>query len=263
MKRKSKIAIIEILLIGAVFACNLPGAAKTPAADDQAATAVEATLMEGILGGADTPVAVTFSPIPRNPSKIPTIETTASSTVTPTYSVPMLVVREKTNCRAGPGQDYEIVATYLPNAKMEIIGNYGIANYWLVKSPDSPKGQCWLWGEFVEVSGSYWAVPSVTPPPTAAPRPPTAPTFQSWNFQCEYNGVNLNLTVTLTWADKSNNETGFRIFRDGSLIADLPANSTVYIDSTTVNSGQSVIYRVEVYNPAGTAGNNAGAISCS
>lgn len=181
----------------------------------------------------------------------------------PTYSVPMLTVREQTNCRAGPGQDYAVVFTYLPGAKLEIVGNYGIANYWLVKSPDSPTGQCWLWGEFVEVTGSYWVVPSVTPPPTATQQPPNAPTFQSWDYQCEFNGVNTNLTVTLTWSDKSNNETGFRLFRDGGLVADLPANSTSYTDSTKVTAGQTVIYRIEVFNSTGTAGNNTSPISCS
>ena len=260
MKRETKIAIASIALLAAMLACNLPNT-QPPPDENQMPPELQTALMEGLQNGADVPITATFSPIPSLTST--TNPSASTATITPTYSVPMLIVREQTNCRAGPGQDYAVVFTYLPNAKLEIVGNYGIANYWLVKSPDSPTGQCWLWGEFVEVSGSYWVVPSVTPPPTATHQPPNAPTFQSWDYQCEFNGVNTNLTVTLTWSDKSNNEAGFRLFRDGGLVADLPANSTTYIDSTTVNAGQTVIYRIEVYNSTGTAGNNTSPISCS
>ncbi|HQV95883.1 MAG TPA: SH3 domain-containing protein, partial [Anaerolineales bacterium] len=171
-------------------------------------------------------------------------------------------VREQTNCRAGPGQDYEVVFTYLPNAKLEIVGNYGIENYWLVKSNESLTGQCWLWGEYVEVSGSYWAVSSVTPPPTSTQPPPNAPTFQSWDYTCTFNGINNDLNVILTWSDKSNNETGYRVFRDGGLVAELPAGSATYADKIAVNSGQGVGYRVEAYNVTGTASTSTISITC-
>jgi hypothetical protein len=216
--------------------------------------------MEGLQNGADVPITATFSPIPSLTST--TNPNAATATITPTYSVPMLTVREQTNCRAGPGQDYEVVFTYLPNAKLEIVGNYGIENYWLVKSNESLTGQCWLWGEYVEVSGSYWAVSSVTPPPTSTQPPPNAPTFQSWDYTCTFNGINNDLNVILTWSDKSNNETGYRVFRDGGLVAELPAGSATYADKIAVNSGQGVGYRVEAYNVTGTASTSTISITC-
>ena len=174
----------------------------------------------------------------------------------------MLTVLQQTNCRTGPGQDYEITFTYLPNAKLIILGRYDIDNYWLVKSVESPSGQCWLWGEYAQVSGSYWVVSSVTPPPTSTAPAPNAPSFQSWDYTCTYNGANNDLNVTLTWSDKSSNETGYRVFRDGGLIADLSAGSTSYADTFAVNSGQGVGYRVEAYNVTGTASTSTISISC-
>jgi SH3-like domain-containing protein len=55
----------------------------------------------------------------------------------------MLTVREQTNCRAGPGPDYEVIFTYLSGKKLEIVGRYDPDNYWLVKSAESPTGTCW------------------------------------------------------------------------------------------------------------------------
>ena len=228
--------------------------------DDQAATIIAMTLQAENENGTDVPITATFSRTP-NPTSTANANV-LTATITPTFSVPMLTVREQTNCRTGPGQDYEIVFTYLPNKKLVILGRYDIENYWLVKSDESPTGQCWLWGEFVEVTGSYWVVSSVTAPPTATRPPPNAPTFQSWDFLCTFNGINTDINVTLKWSDKSNNETGYRVFRDGGLVADLPADSTSHADKVAVNAGQSASYRVEAYNPTGTASTSTISISC-
>lgn len=262
MRAKRFIVAATLALVAAILACNLPTAPRPLTTDEQAATAIEATFIEGRRNGADVPITATFSPIPNFIiQKTPTLA--ATMTITPTYSAPMLVVHEQTNCRAGPGQDYEVIFTYLPNKKLEIVGRYEIENYWLVKSAESPTGQCWLWGEFVEVSGSYWAVSSVTPPPTATKAPPNAPSFQSWDYLCEFNGVNNTLTVQLTWTDKSNNETGFRLFRNGELVADLPADSTSYTDKFDIDSGELVGYRLDAYNSTGAESDSTNSFGCS
>jgi len=102
----------------------------------------------------------------------------------------------------------------------------------------------------------------VTPPPTSTQQPPNAPTFQSWDYLCTYNGSNNDLNVTLTWSDKSSNKTGYRVFRDGGLVANLPASSTTHADKIAVNSGQGVGYRVEAYNSTGSASTSTISISC-
>jgi fibronectin type 3 domain-containing protein len=61
--------------------------------------------------------------------------------------------------------------------------------------------------------------------------------------------------VTLKWADKSNNETGFQVERsnNGSVFAVIgttPTNATNYKDTTTV-VGQRYYYRVVAKNNVG------------
>lgn len=255
---KQKVAFLIVILFIAL-ACNLPGSPQPLSVNDLAATSIAATLLEQARNGGEVPITATFSLTP-NPTS--TQIGLATATITPTFSVPILTVREQTNCRTGPGQDYEIVFTYLPNKKLVILGRYDIENYWLVKSDESPTGECWLWGEFVEVTGSYWVVSSVTPPPTSTKPPPNAPSFQSWDYLCTFNGINTDLNVTLKWSDKSNNETGYRLFRDGGLVADLPVDSTSYADKVAVDTGQNVSYRVEAYNSTGTASTSTISISC-
>ena len=175
------------------------------------------------------------------------------NTVTPTYSVPMLTVREATNCRTGPGQPYEIVILYQVNQALEIVGRYEPGNFWLVKSAESPTGTCWLWGEFVDVAGSYGIVPSVTPPPTAtlSPLPPQAPSLHDFDYDCD--GFNNTLSFYVIWNDKADNESGYRIFRDGSQVAELPANSNTFAETIMMPANRRAEYYVQAYNAAGLA----------
>ena len=211
-----RILISIFILIFSLTACNLPSVEQTsPPGNVQTAAAltVEAELLH-LMASATFPVTLSTN------SLSPTFGPTA--TITPTYSVPILTVREQTNCRAGPGQEYEVQFTYLPNVKLEILGRYEPNNFWLVKSNESPSGECWLWGEYADAGGSYWTVPSVTPPPTATNPPPRAPVI-IWDYFCSYSSNQIN--VELSWSDVANNETGYRVFRNGGMVAELPAIS--------------------------------------
>jgi len=168
--------------------------------------------------------------------------------VAPADSTPVLTLREATNCRTGPGTEYDIIVTYQAGAKLEIAGRYEPGNFWLVKSNESPSGTCWLWGEYAEATGNYESVSIVTPPPTPASVDPQALIVDQWNYSCNAG----TLTFTLNWRDRANDETGYRVFRNGDLLAELPANSTAYADSLTVSEGDSVEYYLQVLGPGGT-----------
>ncbi len=56
--------------------------------------------------------------------------------------------------------------------------------------------------------------------------------------------------VQLEWNDNSTNEDGFRIYRDGSIIATLGPDTTSYEDTTFV-SGETYTYQVCAYNSSG------------
>lgn len=245
-----------IILILAMLACNGPFTNPQQPSDSEIQTAAAQTLQVIF-----TPsVSGATQPSPTTGTNAPDATATQAGAVTrtPTFSVPLLTVLEQTNCRSGPGQDYQILATYLPGKELEIVGRYDPDNYWLVKSAESPTGTCWLWGEFVELTGSYGAVPSVTPPPTSTQAPPQAPSIVEWRFSCSGS----TLTFTVTWTDKSSNETGYRVFRNGEAVAELPADSTSYVDTFDTTGVDNVDYYLQVYSPFGTANSSIMRMSC-
>jgi hypothetical protein len=256
MKRLSRSSLAILALIGALLACNLPGQTGPLDVNDQAATAIAETLLAQPQIGSDVPSTATvasFTPIPSL-----TATSVSTITITPTFSTPVLTVLEQTNCREGPGQDYEVVFTYLPKKKLTILGRYDPTNYWLVKSDETKTGKCWLWGEYVELAGSYWVVPSVTPPATATLSPPQAPSIQKWEYFCSAG----QMTITINWTDKATNETGYRVLRDGESVAELAANSSNYTETIPMIAGESAEYYLQVYGPGGTATSNVGKLTC-
>jgi len=254
MKKQKNIFISFILLITITAACNLPNSAPQQTAPEVQTAA--ALTLQALL-----PPSITATVVPQATVATSTITPTSGPTltITPTYSVPMLTLREQTNCRSGPGQSYDILFAYVKGAKREIIGYYAEQNYWLVKAPESATGECWVWGEYADITGSYWVVPSVTPPPTATLSLPTAPVVK-WDFNCDYNAGQM--AVTFTWTDNATNETGYRVIRDDQSIIELPANSASYNDLYAFNAGEKVNYQIEVYNVTGSARSAVISVTC-
>lgn len=96
--------------------------------------------------------------------------------------------------------------------------------------------------------------PGQTPPSTPLSpgvQPPDAPS----NLIGEPVSQNI---VSLQWSDNSNNEDGFKIYRDGSIVATVRANSTTYQDAG-LGAGRTYHYVVEAFNVAG----ESGACSCT
>jgi fibronectin type 3 domain-containing protein len=58
--------------------------------------------------------------------------------------------------------------------------------------------------------------------------------------------------VALTWKDNSGNETSYQVWRDGALIANLPANTQNFVDNT-VTEVTTYSYEVIAVNAIGTA----------
>jgi hypothetical protein len=88
--------------------------------------------------------------------------------------------------------------------------------------------------------------------PVCPVNPPTAPS----NLRAKAKGKSK---ISLSWNDNSNNETGFKIYRDSVLIATVGANTTAF-DDTTVSSKTTYTYQVCAYNGDGeTCSNTASA----
>jgi len=256
MIRNSPLPAIYFLIVFFMAACNYPAAA-TLSIDDQAGTIVAGTLTAQL--PIDTPQMLT-TPTPKT-TGTPTLTKTPTSTITPTYSIPLLTVKESTNCRMGPGQNYDIVTVVQPGGSAEIVGRYPINNWWLIKNP-LREGTCWIWGEYATASGSHWTVPSVTPPATATQGLPDPPGISNWDYFCGYGANGLNVTVNLNWRDRTDVEQGYRILRDEQQIADLAPNSTSYSETIDVTTGQTVSYRIEVFNSTGSTSSTTISLSC-
>lgn len=234
--------IVSLALASGLFlsSCNLPGL-STP--DPQIATAAALTVQ---------------AVINITPSAKPTATLSGHIEATPTPSQPVMAnVADVTNCRTGPGVNYERVTQILPEDTVEIVG-FSSLNYWVVSTSFGP---CWLSAEFVTPSGDVSAVPTVTAPPTSTGKAPEAATFpkNGWTFFCYSSG---QADITLAWNDKATNETGYRVLRNSEVAAELPANSTYFAETITLISGQSVGYQIQSYNPAGEANSTVATMTC-
>ena len=105
-------------------------------------------------------------------------------------------------------------------------------------------------------------MPTVNAPATVTASPPTAPGIANWEYLCGYSGSGPNVTVTLEWTDRSDDETGYRIYRNGESVAELPPNSNSYSEVINVVAGENLTYLIEVFNNAGTASSAPISFSC-
>ena len=94
----------------------------------------------------------------------------------------------------------------------------------------------------VAITGNTQNIPTVTPPPSTTTGVPDAPSNLSYSYQC---ASLTEAAITLTWKDVANDESGYRVYRDDNLIAELPANSTTYTDNTSRSPGSVFSYSVE------------------
>lgn len=237
-KMKNRQLSITLFLMLALAACNLPG--PKPAVDQGAVGTVAALTLTAFSAGQVTLTAT------------PTVAVAVSltPTLTPTFSSPMLFFDGATNCRSGPGTEYDVVAVMKDGDKAAILNRSPSGNYWVIKSPNG-KGPCWVAGDYARAEGSVQTLPLATVPPTPTLQAPGKPTWQNYTYNCTFASGGSNVTVSLIWSDRSSNEDGYNLYRDGELIASLGPDTTTYTDTAFVGAGQSLSYYVEAYNNAG------------
>ncbi|MBI5838629.1 MAG: SH3 domain-containing protein [Chloroflexi bacterium] len=228
------------IVVGLVqTSCNLPG--STPPQS-----------------GMMTAAAMTVQAALQTPLASPTAGASATVAFTPTsFTALSISVGEVTNCRSGPSRDYERITQIQPGEQVQVIG-FLPPDYWVI---NTQAGICWLPAEFATPTGNVEAVPTVTAPPTPNGDAPSAPSFSKngWSYYCFGTG---QTDVTFNWVDKSNNETGYRVYRNDDVVAELPANSTSYFENIKLQAGQSANYQIEAYNLSGSARTQVVTITC-
>ena len=170
--RTTLFRLFSLLISGAIIlsACNLPGSnvAETPLP----ATAIV------------TPTKLTSTPTEVIPTETPT--TTATETLTPeptftsTPEIPKAEVNHQSNCRVGPGGNYDRVAIYEIGQKLEVVAKDLGNGFLFVRNPEKPEEQCYLLAQNITITGDISALPKYTPQPSPTLAPYFNATFKKY-----------------------------------------------------------------------------------
>lgn len=256
IKGKQLLIAINVLVIG-ILSCSALGVQSNNQPDLVATITAQALLLQG---STSTPASVgTVAPA-----------LTATPAFTGTPSVPEVSVSAPTNCRTGPSNAYDMVFTMNPGETAQVVGKNTATNYWIIDNPSG--GTCWLWGQYATVSGNTSGLPEMIPPPTPTPKSsptptlPAAPKNVSIAKACiplppalvlfQYSGV-------LTWKDVADNEKGYKVYMNGSLLASLPPNTTSFpLPGIPFTAGTPFTMGVEAFNNTGASTMKTDVISC-
>ncbi len=176
--KKVRIPAILMTLFVLSMACNSP-VSNTPVQPDQR---VVETAVQMTLNARSTDIIPTLQPpIPHLTTQAPSDNTPTATlspppTATPTSSKPMVSVSVNTNCRLGPGTDFDIVSVLLVGEETEIVAQDPSGEYWYIRNIDNPSQFCWLWANYATPKGNYASLPVFTPMPTPTPKYTATPT---------------------------------------------------------------------------------------
>jgi hypothetical protein len=253
-KNKSLILLYGLLIVS-LTACNLPSGESTPTPDLALTVTAQSLLLQP-------------SPFTSTPQYTSTPGPTPTPGFTSTPTVPEVSVSTNTNCRTGPGTQYDLIGGLLVGEKAVVVGKNTSTGYWIINNPGK-SGTCWLWGQYATVSGNTvglteYAIPptptpSATPTstatstPTSTPMPPAAVTNLVAAKACAPQVLPIYLYGgIITWQDNSNNEAGFNIYLNGGLYGNVAANITTYpIPALALAAGTPITLSVEAYNSGG------------
>jgi hypothetical protein len=248
MLKRANLVLIFLLVL--TTSCNLPGG-QAPQAPDLALTITA----QALLLQTGTPNLT--------PQETGTSTLTPTPELTATPTVPTVTVSQDTNCRTGPGIQYDLVSALLIGQTAEIVGKSTATNYWIIKTPGGT-GTCWLWGQYATVSVDIASLPEITIPPTPTPAPPAAVSNLTAVKVCipivlpnyQYGG-------NITWEDKSSNEDGFNIYFNGGLYGTVGPNVTAYpIPPLIFPAGVPMTLGVEAFNSGGKSATKNVVVTC-
>ncbi|MBW6466338.1 MAG: hypothetical protein K0B06_07545 [Brevefilum sp.] len=142
--------------------------AQTVAVEQQVQTLVAQTLATSGQIDEGQPEATQVPEPTSTDAPEPTITPTATITLTPTPEKPMVSVSVNTNCRTGPGLQFDLIGSLLIGEQAEVVGVYPDGDYWIIKNPRRA-GECWLWGNYATIVGQTAGLPVFASPPTPTP----------------------------------------------------------------------------------------------
>jgi hypothetical protein len=162
----------------------------------------------------------------------------------PTFTLqltPMVNPGMEAYCRKGPGTDYFAITFLQAGDNYNVIGQNGLHTWWLVQVPGNVT--CWMGDPTTVTQGPVDTVPILPAPPL----PSSAGSFANTSH-CD--PVLNTLTVWLTWTP-AQGETGYNIYRNGSLIAQMGQKDISYTDNAP--RGVNLKYQIEAINDYGAS----------
>ena len=203
---------------------------------------------------AASPVAPTAT-IPAAPTATNTAAPTVPATAVPTataaptassaptaagQSTAQIVPSINAYCRKGPSSNYYQITYLLKGNAYNVIGRDATNSWWLVQAPGNVT--CWVGDPNATKQGP------VDQAAVAAAQPlPATPAFVD-SYTC--NTAAKTLDVALNWSTVDY-ATGFRLYRNGSLLVYASPTVTSFTDSAPL--GAAVIYELTAYNDYGEA----------
>jgi len=245
MQRSKKIISLAITILLSL-SCGVPGIASPDA--DVMETATESLVATNTFTLTPAPTFTpTFTPTlihptARFPSETPTNTLpagTATSTPGPTTTfTPIYVemsVSRPTNCRTGPGKEYDVVGSLAVGVTVPVIGRDGTSQYWYIPNPYVFTDYCWVWGGYATFNGPQFLVPAISDPPTPIATGTPAPEIlfklkKQSKYSCDgRHWINIGITnkglialesIEIIMQDKTKNITRIIAYDDFPRVTD-------------------------------------------
>jgi murein DD-endopeptidase MepM/ murein hydrolase activator NlpD len=153
---------------------------------------------------------------------------------------PSVVADKNAYCRLGPAIGFEPI-TYMEAGDVATMLGRDLFDWWWYVELAEGAGKCWVPWDLTTVEG----VSACVDPISMAP--PTPGDFRIGNRSCSRQ----EHSIVLKWEDNSDMESGFRVYRDGSLLKTLAPNATSFTDKPPF--GGPFAYQIEAINDAGSS----------
>jgi hypothetical protein len=195
MNRIAKIVFPLLLIASLLAACSAPSEQQS------VSNAVMQTMVA--LNVQNSQTAVAQSAIDQATSTanalIPTLTVTPTVFSSPTAAEVWLVVNENTNCRKGPGANYDYVALLEKGTRVQSLARNYDNDFYYVSVPGQDNVKCWVWSKYLTVEGDatplpiYTALPSPTPSPTPTPVPSFNASYMDMDACAGYWTVRIHI----------------------------------------------------------------------
>jgi hypothetical protein len=168
----------------------------------------------------------------------------ATATAIPTTQLTAQVIPAiNAYCRKGPGTDYYEITYLQKGTAYNVIGRNSINTWWQIQAPGNI--QCWMGDPNASKQGPVDQAPVVYVPNL----PVTPSSFGVSSRTC--TTAPITTSVSFEWTAVQN-VTGYRIYRNGTVVTTAGPNETASQDTNSL-LGVTLVYELEAFNDYGVA----------